>query len=201
MKLANILTGAAIAAIVAAGAMPAAATTVTIPDPAPSSYIDFGQGDASVTYDGVTFSSSSAISDATLFNVGSLFSGDPAVLSSQEASSGPEDILITLTGATHAFSLDYGTFDGSAVTFALSNGDTFTQGSTGSGYATPDFFSVNEASAFTSVLVTSPDFVMNVNNVSFDAVPEPATWAVMLAGFGGLGVSMRSRRKAALAAA
>jgi hypothetical protein len=27
------------------------------------------------------------------------------------------------------------------------------------------------------------------------AVPEPATWAMMLAGFGGLGVAMRSRRK------
>lgn len=28
-----------------------------------------------------------------------------------------------------------------------------------------------------------------------DGVPEPATWAMMLAGFGGLGVAMRARRR------
>ena len=33
------------------------------------------------------------------------------------------------------------------------------------------------------------------------AVPEPATWAVMLVGFGGVGAVMRSRRKLASAAA
>jgi hypothetical protein len=32
-------------------------------------------------------------------------------------------------------------------------------------------------------------------------VPEPATWAMMLVGFGGLGAAMRARRKQALAAA
>jgi len=32
-------------------------------------------------------------------------------------------------------------------------------------------------------------------------VPEPATWAMMLVGFGGLGVAMRSRRRLAVAAA
>jgi hypothetical protein len=31
-------------------------------------------------------------------------------------------------------------------------------------------------------------------------VPEPATWALMVIGFGGLGVAMRSRRKLATAA-
>jgi len=39
-------------------------------------------------------------------------------------------------------------------------------------------------------------------SVSISAVPEPATWAMMLAGFAGLGAAIRaSRRKAALAAA
>jgi choice-of-anchor C domain-containing protein len=33
-----------------------------------------------------------------------------------------------------------------------------------------------------------------LDNISISAVPEPATWAVMLIGFGGLGAAMRSRR-------
>jgi hypothetical protein len=39
-----------------------------------------------------------------------------------------------------------------------------------------------------------------LDNVSISAVPEPAQWAMMLMGFGGLGVVMRSRRKAVAAA-
>lgn len=41
---------------------------------------------------------------------------------------------------------------------------------------------------------------ISISNVSA-AVPEPATWAMMLLGFGAIGVSARRRRKAALAAA
>ena len=40
-----------------------------------------------------------------------------------------------------------------------------------------------------------------VYQVEAVGVPEPATWAMMLVGFGGLGVAMRSRRKLATAAA
>jgi hypothetical protein len=36
--------------------------------------------------------------------------------------------------------------------------------------------------------------------VTLSGVPEPATWAVMFAGFGGIGVAMRTRRKRAIAA-
>jgi hypothetical protein len=40
-----------------------------------------------------------------------------------------------------------------------------------------------------------------IGGVSVSAVPEPAVWAMMLVGFGGLGVSLRSsRRRATLAA-
>ena len=41
---------------------------------------------------------------------------------------------------------------------------------------------------------------ISIRNVSA-AVPEPATWAMMLLGFGAIGVSARRRRKAVLAAA
>ena len=40
-----------------------------------------------------------------------------------------------------------------------------------------------------------------VYQVEAIGVPEPATWAMMLVGFGGLGVAVRSRRKLATAAA
>jgi hypothetical protein len=33
------------------------------------------------------------------------------------------------------------------------------------------------------------------DNIVFNAVPEPATWAMMLVGLGGLGAAMRARRK------
>lgn len=38
-----------------------------------------------------------------------------------------------------------------------------------------------------------------LDNVSLIAVPEPATWAMMLMGFGGLGALLRNRRKLAVA--
>jgi hypothetical protein len=61
--------------------------------------------------------------------------------------------------------------------------------------------------AITSVTIvagqpgTGQDFI-GVDDVRFQsAVPEPATWAIMVAGFGGLGALMRSRRRMATASA
>ena len=42
--------------------------------------------------------------------------------------------------------------------------------------------------------------VVQPQGPSVASVPEPATWALMLLGFGGLGAAMRSRRRAALTA-
>jgi hypothetical protein len=43
------------------------------------------------------------------------------------------------------------------------------------------------------------DFALD--NISVAGVPEPATWAMMLVGFGGLGLAVRSRRKQGAVAA
>jgi hypothetical protein len=45
-----------------------------------------------------------------------------------------------------------------------------------------------------------PSYGNELTAVSLIAVPEPAAWALMLVGFGGLGAAMRSRRRMALAA-
>jgi len=176
--------------------------TVTIPDPSPAADIFIGSGDASVTYDSVTFSQSGALSNGNFFNVGVLFSGDPAVLSSQEQTTGVPNILITLPEAVTSLSFSYGTFDGSGVSFLLSNGYTTTLGSTGSGYVVPDFFGITDTVPFTTVLLTtSSTEVLNLNNVAYGStIPEASTWVMMVAGFAALGFASYRRKASAFAA-
>ena len=188
------LFGALLTLVLVLGVVSAHATTVVVPDPSPEPYIFYGMGDASVTYSGVLFTQQLALGNANLFDVGPLFSGDPAVLSSQEASVGVENILITLPNATSFFSVNYGTFDGSAVTFLLGNGDSFTQGSTGAGYLTPDFFSVTDT-PFSTVLITSPDFVLNINDITYNGTSTPEPGTLVMLGSGIIGLAGVLRRK------
>jgi hypothetical protein len=51
-----------------------------------------------------------------------------------------------------------------------------------------------------SIVLASPVSQGDFDNVRLAAVPEPATWALMLIGIGGLGVSLRAGRKTATAA-
>ena len=51
------------------------------------------------------------------------------------------------------------------------------------------------------VLFQSSGNSFEFDNIAAAGVPEPASWAVMLVGFGGLGAAMRSRRKLAVATA
>jgi hypothetical protein len=188
------LFGTLLALVLVLGVVTANATTVVVPDPSPLPFIFYGNGDASVTYSGVLFTQQLALGNANLFDVGPLFSLDPAVLSSQEATVGVENILITLPSATTFFSVDYGTFNGSAVTFLLGNGHSFVQGSSGLGYLTPDFFSVTDT-AFSTVLITSPDFVLNINNITYGGTTTPEPGTLVMLGSGIIGIAGVLRRK------
>jgi hypothetical protein len=164
--------------------------TVTIPNPSSQAGYDFfgtdgNTGDGSVTYSGVTFSANPALSNGNFYNIGPVFSGSPAVLASQEQTLGVANILITFLKPTTAFWLNFGTFDGGQVTFSLSNGDTFSRSSTGDGYLVSDFVGVTDK-AFSSILITSPDIVLSLNNLVY-AVPEASTWIMLVLGFAGVG--------------
>ena len=95
-----------------------------------------------------------------------------------------ENILITLPTLATAFSVNFGTFNGSPVTFTLSNGDTGVLSPGGSGYNVPTVFSdTNLANPFSWVQITSPDYVLNINNINYTPVPEWSSLATLL-GFG-----------------
>lgn len=59
-------------------------------------------------------------------------------------------------------------------------------------------FSALGGNAITGLTLTSSGNSLEVDNFGVkNAVPEPSTWAMMLIGFGGVGYSMRRRRKTA----
>ena len=105
-------------------------------------------------------------------------------------------VTFTLPTATSPGTSLYSTLLQGIVTPGLNNGSVFI-----------DFD--NSLRSFTSA---AGDFTFQVNDVSvssnsaiqilsgqIQAVPEPATWAMMLLGFGGIGMSMRRRRQPVLA--
>lgn len=179
------------------GAALAAPGGVSFPQPAGGAYTFLGDGDVSVTYDGVTFAQSGAYGGANLFVIGSQYTnGFPPVLSSQNYDGGMSNILVSLPAVVDSLTIWFGTFDASPVTFTLSNGHSSTLTSTGSGYITFDTFSSNER--FDWVRLTTTDGVLNIGSVSYDtaAVPEPASWMLMIGGFGAIGGVMRRRKTA-----
>jgi len=52
------------------------------------------------------------------------------------------------------------------------------------------------AERFKSIKLSSTGNSFEIDNLAVQAVPEPATWAMMIVGMGGIGASMRRRRTA-----
>ena len=53
----------------------------------------------------------------------------------------------------------------------------------------------NDVTALTSLRLSSTGNAFETDNFTINAVPEPATWALMLLGFGAIGFGMRRRRE------
>ncbi|MBO9582446.1 MAG: PEPxxWA-CTERM sorting domain-containing protein [Sphingobium sp.] len=122
---------------------------------------------------------------------------------------------VSLVGGTHytlSFAL-FATSSGAANPYTFSLKDSVGASVLGTnlssnvpvGVWTPYSYSFQAASTgnftlafnFVSGQTPSKDVILDAVNIT--AVPEPASWALMLMGFGGLGFAMRQRRKIAFA--
>ncbi|WP_426169194.1 PEPxxWA-CTERM sorting domain-containing protein [Sandarakinorhabdus sp. DWP1-3-1] len=123
------------------------------------------------------------------------------------------DTTFFFAGGTNAFggifNLDPGgRGQGLEFTLNLTGGGTEVAGRIQ--YEAPGFFGFTSTNSFDSVTWRGFDDIngsaetFNLDNAMFGsvsaAVPEPASWALMIVGFGIVGVGMRSRRQATIAA-
>ena len=115
----------------------------------------------------------------------------------------------TVTDTTKAYNLTwaYGGRDGGGLqgVNVILNGKTiatdYSNGTKADAVWTVSTFVVKSPSATETLTFQaidrggSPTYGDEITGLSFSAVPEPATWALMMIGFGGLGAALRSRRK------
>ena len=199
MKLrSGLLAGAAAALASTLGATAAQAAVVTFDDAAGAAILDaqFGNG-GSFDDQGLTFTShgsymyvwdsSSPNSNGTNNNIFAGWSGGDT-----------ETITRTGGGAFNLNSLDMALswYDGNPSETVTVNGAplTITQA------LTTYNLNLHNVSSVTISGVGSSSGYWLADNINYAAVPEPATWAMTLLGFGVLGMALRSRRQAMIAA-
>jgi len=141
---------------------------------------------------------------ALVGSLGSSANYGVAFISSQYFGTSPLTTTLNLPGTT-AVGIDYGSYinTNDTLIFTLNDGSTFSRN-------LPTTVSTQAFAGFTSLLpITKVTIVDNASagTVGTDfltftlgtAVPEPALWATMMIGLGGLGAVLRSRRRTAVA--
>lgn len=105
-----------------------------------------------------------------------------------------DDVMGTFGGTPQTASISFGTFLISALDISGTSLG-FTQ------YAGPALFSLVDGSpvfntgTFDLSSITSGPATITISEAASGAVPEPATWAMMLIGFGAVGAAARYRRR------
>lgn len=151
---------------------------------------------------------SSASQGANAFlnlDLGGVYTVASADVTDRVTSGGPNNVFVGGTyDFTTAFSLQF--FTNASFTTAASQLFNFTRALPGSNPAPASaFLTVADLEGTTGQyvqyrVVASQGANAGLSNISFNAVPEPATWALMITGFGATGLMLRRRRTLATAA-
>lgn len=202
-----------------------ALAAVSVPAFSQSTTIDF----SSLAFDGSTASGPRGVSSPLNLNGYTLTATDPFGLppilvysrqSTNSADPGGAAIFPNRTNTGITITRTDGglfTFNGLDLTYAFNDQNAFFGGGTASfsfnggssvvtrafdnlaGFQTFNFDVANLTSV--NISADSPFQIDNVRLTAVAAVPEPGTWAMMLLGFGGIGLAMRRKRTPTLAAA
>ncbi len=143
------------------------------------------------TTDGVVVSST-----GTVDNIGSGWSTWSGGYTGQVLNNGDASVSFSLGSPVTAFGFfaEPDSFSAFDITLNTSDGATLTQVVAGDGGAA--FFGwVGSGVGSFSVSTTDNDFAAGDFFSRRGGVPEPATWAMMLVGFGGLGAALRGSRR------
>lgn len=146
----------------------------------------------SLTFPGLTVSETGRIEQ--VFNDGDGATDGDLAVNIQD--NGDSLFTFTFLAPINSFGGDFTSFEDAAVVFSGGANGAFALTA-----FTPQFFGFVSDTPFTTVSFNaSGDPVFGVDALSFGtAVPEPATWAMLLLGFFGIGGALRSVRRSQVA--
>jgi PEP-CTERM motif len=161
-------------------------------------YVSEATAPATFSYNGVTFATPSG--NITVFSADYYAKAGFGTPYSSAFLAADGSLTLTLSSAVRAFGIDFATEGSSNVSFQLSNAST-PVGSTSvptTSYGPPQFEGFVSSTPFDTITISSlsPDSYL-VFDVTTAAVPEPATWAMLILGFAGIGFMYRRKQNAA----